>query len=894
MMKSFIISLLVVTSLYAKPKPNVVIIMTDDLGWQDVECYDIDEPTPFETPNIDRLASKGILFTNGYSPAPTCAPSRCAVLSGKFPARAQKTHVVGGSPPVAHGLASLAIDPWYSGQMLPEEVTIAEALASNGYRTGAVGKWHCAISHHAYPQPKDQGFHYATMNIGETKRMKDRSTGFATDQEGDPYRLDSEGYPYHQNTEDALEFLRQQSVTEADPFFLYYATWLVHTPIHTRSEQLLKKYCDKMGVEFPKDGGPWLRTPGQKNPYYAAMVETLDYHVGRIVSYLETTEDPRNPGHKLVDNTYIIFTSDNGGMERDKTDVITDNFPLDKGKINAREGGVRVPYLIAGPKIPSETVSHELVTGLDFYPTILGWTETPNTAKQHLDGIDLSDFLETPDTGLERDTLYWHFPHSSYQSAIREGNYKLIHLPIQDYLGKPALELFQLYDEEGKRVDIEEAKNLAKEKPELTQRLYKKLQSHLAEVKASRPYLNPKAKAKIPNKEKTPTAISQNALLTQDDLLRVTATFQENGAKVVEGQVFYTLNGTKKDEEWYPARATISNNTVTAVIPPEATHYSFAFIDENHFIVNYPEFKPKVASKGAYAEQAFAVPSAPKKQAKRKNATSYTPDAKWIYKTVDGQEMFMDVFFPEGYETNDQVFPALTFFHGGSWRVGETNWHYADCAYWAKRGVVAMSVDYRLSKRDGIENVPLECMKDAQASIRYLRANAKELKIDPNRIIAAGGSAGGQLAAALCMITTPETAHADDDLSISAVPNAAILYNPFYKCEEAYSPPFHVKADLPPMITFLGGKDPAITVESILEFQKSLTAQGNISETYIGNEGKHGFCNGRNPKNEFFYWSLQYADQFLINHGILSGQPAVTIPDGVKELQEGTDYAVYK
>jgi len=294
---------LMVSIVLAVPSPNVVLILTDDLGWQDVECYDIDEPTPFETPNIDRLAEMGIKFTNGYSPAPTCAPTRCAILAGKFPARMQKTHVVGGCPPVAYSATSVGVDPWYSGRMRAEEVTIAEALAGNGYRSGAVGKWHCAITHHGFPGAKDQGFDYATMNIGETKRMTDRSSGFATAAEGDPYRLDAQGYPYHQNTEDALTFLQQQSAEGSAPFFLYFATWLVHTPIHTRSEALLRKYCDKMGVEFPSSPEAWTRTPGQANPYYAAMVETLDYHVGRIIDYLEQTDDPRNPGQKLIETT---------------------------------------------------------------------------------------------------------------------------------------------------------------------------------------------------------------------------------------------------------------------------------------------------------------------------------------------------------------------------------------------------------------------------------------------------------------------------------------------------------------------------------------------------------------------------------------------------------------
>ena len=169
-------------------RPNVVIILADDLGWQDVGCYDIDEPTPMETPNIDGLARRGVLFRQGYSPAPTCAPTRIAIMTGKHPAVTQKTHVVGGNPPTPYNkTAHPLMDPWYSGRMKLSEVTIAEALKSNGYKTGHSGKWHMAIDHNAFPQPEDQGFDFTRHNLGESRAMKPhRLTGFATKAKNDP------------------------------------------------------------------------------------------------------------------------------------------------------------------------------------------------------------------------------------------------------------------------------------------------------------------------------------------------------------------------------------------------------------------------------------------------------------------------------------------------------------------------------------------------------------------------------------------------------------------------------------------------------------------------------------------------------------------------------------
>ena len=864
----------------AAPRPNVVLILTDDLGWQDVGCYDIDEPTPYETPNIDRLAGKGVRFTNGYSPAPTCAPTRCAILAGKFPARLQKTHVVGGHPPAPHSKNSIAIDPWYSGRLKVEEYTIANALADQGYHTGAVGKWHCAINHHAYPGAKDQGFQYATMDIGATRKMSpDRLSDFATDSPDDPYRLDANGFPYHQNTEDALTFLRQNE----DPFFLYYATWLVHTPIHTRNEALLRKYCHKMGVEFPTEAEGW-DVEGQYNPYYGAMVETLDYHVGRIISYLEETEDPRNQGHKLIDNTYIIFTSDNGGMEKHPGEVITDNYPLDKGKINAKEGGIRVPYLVSGPGIPAGKVSDEIVSGLDFYPTIMEWTGA--STSQELDGISLKQYLEQPaDRALDRDTLYWHFPHSVFQSCIRERGDKLIYNPIKDYLGQPALELYRLYDTQGQRQDIEEAQDLSSVEPERAEELYGKLKNHLDEVKASMPFLNPACASALPHKEHICTPTGQSIILTSDDLLQVKAQYKENGARVTAGYVYYTNNGGDRYEEWYPVPAQLSDGEITAILPRDATHYCFSLVDEHHFLVSYPELPEVSKSKGQYAKVAFAVPSAPKQEAV-KHTAQQKYDERWLYPSVGDTELYMDAFLPAGYGESDQTYPAFVVFHGGSWQVGDTGMHYPDCEYWASRGMVAVSVDYRLGKRDGIKNVPYDCMVDACAAMRYIRDNASQLKINPDQVVVAGGSAGGQLAASLAMIELPSQSQT------SVIPDALVLYNPYFKCKAEYSPPMFVKEGIPPMITFLGGRDPAIAVEDLLSFHTELKEHGNVSRYYVGHEGKHGFMNGRNPWNPFFYWGLELTDAFLVEQGILSGEAVVQRPDGVKSLRadEFTDY----
>ena len=598
-------------------QPNVILLLTDDLGWQDVKCYDIDEPSPMETPNIDALAKQGVMFWQAYSPAPTCAPTRCAIMSGNHPARAQKTHVVGGGPPTPYNKElHRMMPPWYSGRMPEGERTLARVLQQNGYATGHCGKWHMAINHNAYPQPEDQGFDWTRHNLGTTRRMTPhRLTGFATREEGDPYRLDENGFPYHKNSEDAMEFIDGHA---DQPFFLYYATWLVHTPIHTRSEELLQKYVDKLGVELPENPNEW-KGEGQTNPFYCAMVEELDYYVGRLLKYLDETEDPRWPGHMLSENTYLIFTSDNGGMERHPGEIITDNFPLARGKISAMEGGTRVPLIIRGPGIAANVQSDVMVNGLDFYPTILSLTGIDQPDSKQLDGADLSALLKGDSAnvslvreadGSVRDTMVWHFPNSvALESTIRVGDWKLVR--NYDHVGNrhaPEFELYRLYetkDGQQQRGDIEEANNLAVTMPEKAQALNAKLTQVLTEMKASYPYYNPDFKHPLANKDKVCTILSH---AQQGD--RVEFTYQEHGAKVQRANLIYTLNGGHVYEEWFRQSATLMPGAkVSAQLPAGTTHYFINLIDENNFLKSYPEVKDMRGknAKNPYSTDALKV-----------------------------------------------------------------------------------------------------------------------------------------------------------------------------------------------------------------------------------------------------------------------------------------------
>ena len=587
-------------------KPNIVLLLSDDLGWQDLKCYDVDAPSAYDTPYLDAFAKKGVMFWQAYSPAPSCSPSRCAIMSGNHPARAQKTHVVGGHPPYPRSDNERMMDPYYSGRMPADTFTLARAMKTNGYATGHAGKWHIAINHKAFPQPTDVGFDFSRSTRGahSSRGIDYPSEGFATAAEDDPYRLDKNGFPFHQNNEDALDFIRQN---KQEPFFLYYCTWLVHAPIVTRNKALLEKYAERMKVNPASRVDKNAKGKGQTNPFYGAMVESLDYYIGQIFSYLESTDDPRWPGHKLSENTYVIFTSDNGGV-----DGYTDNTPLDKGKTSAKEGGTRVPLIIAGPNIPAGVQSDVMINSLDFFPSILSLAGAKAPADKKFDGLNVAPLLlgdptkknlvKLPD-GSVRDTMIWHFPHGgSNESTIIQNGFKLIR--NYDHIDKPEnppVELFQLY-KGNQRVDVEESKNLVATMPEKAKVMNDQLTAILTGMKASHSSYNPNFRGELPHKEKAPTITK---VTENDGTISVIA--KDNGSPIKLAHLIYSVNGGGTNEEWFQATLAKDNDSTYSIkLPKGATHYFINLIDENKFLRSFPEVIKEKGTK-SYSKSALAV-----------------------------------------------------------------------------------------------------------------------------------------------------------------------------------------------------------------------------------------------------------------------------------------------
>ncbi|MDX1564930.1 MAG: sulfatase, partial [Phycisphaeraceae bacterium] len=363
-MRFFFVGILFIASA-AWAKPNVVYINIDDLGIMDLGYTG---STYYETPNIDRLASQAMVFTQGYAPAANCAPSRAACMSGLYGPR---TGVLTVASSARGKAATRKLIPIKNKTVLAEKfVTIAEALQATGYATATMGKWHLG------QDPTTQGF---DLNIAGTtaghprsyfspyhnKKLSDGPKG-----EHLPARL----------TDEAIQWIEK---VKDKPFFLYLPYFSIHTPIQGRGD-LVKKYKSKK----PGDG--------QSNAKYAAMVEAVDEHIGRLLAKLDEW--------KLTENTLVIFTSDNGGIC-----AMSSQKPFRAGKGSYYEGGIREPLIIRWPAKVKPGRNDTPVSGIDFYPTLLEATGAEKPADTPLDGVSLMPLL-TGSGELKPRALFWHFP----------------------------------------------------------------------------------------------------------------------------------------------------------------------------------------------------------------------------------------------------------------------------------------------------------------------------------------------------------------------------------------------------------------------------------------------------------------------------------------------------
>lgn len=452
--------------LHAQLKPNVVLILADDLGWSDLGCFGADL---HETPQLDRLAAQAMRFTHAYAPAPVCTPTRASIMTGKHPARLHMTIWSEGS---LKGPTDRQLLQAKSLHDLPlSEVTLAEHFQKAGYLTALVGKWHLGDADHA---AETQGF---DVNIGGTHWGAPQTFWW-------PYRgagrFGSEfRYVPHLEFGKPGEYLTDRLTDEAirvidhaakdqQPFFLYLAHHAPHTPIEAHEEDV-KYFESKLKSDMH-----------HQQPVYAAMIRALDRSVGRVLDRLRAL--------KLDSNTIVIFTSDNGGYigtsnYAGQPRPITDNWPLRSGKSSLYEGGLRVPLIVQWPGVTGPgQLNHQPVVLTDLFPTLLNLVMPAKAAQSvAVDGVDLSSTLRDV-TSQPRQEIYFHYPHYYHApattpcGAVRSGNYKLI-----EWFEDDRVELYDLAKDEREQSD------LSNQQPEQVNRLRSKLSAWRKSVDAAMP-----------------------------------------------------------------------------------------------------------------------------------------------------------------------------------------------------------------------------------------------------------------------------------------------------------------------------------------------------------------------------------------------------------------------
>lgn len=459
------------------PRMNVVFILADDLGWRDLGYMGSDF---CETPNLDALSKKGTVFTRAYSANPLCSPTRASILTGLYPAR------IGITFPNCHfeeeilekGLESNvpATSKWIGARSLTRlktsYYTMAEAFGEAGYATSHFGKWHLGKAPY---DPLSHGFSTDfpkwSWAPGPGKYLAPWRWGVngSDDKGGNGEHIED------RTTAQAIEFMEKN---RDRPFLMHYWAWSVHGP-HEGKPNLVEKYRKKANPKSP-----------QKHPYYGAMVETLDDNVGKLLDAIAKLG--------LEQKTIIVFCSDNGGIHFSSKQVlpdlpVTSNAPLRGGKATIYEGGTRVPCIVYWPGVTRPgAVSEEMISSIDWFPTLLDMTGVSSTKIPSFDGVSIVPVLKGG--RLARDTIYCHFPQgdgiftSGHQPStyVIQKQWKLIRFYCDNPDQSDRFELYNLSE------DVGEANDLSRKYPERVEALHGLMQKFLAQSEAVIPVKNPR------------------------------------------------------------------------------------------------------------------------------------------------------------------------------------------------------------------------------------------------------------------------------------------------------------------------------------------------------------------------------------------------------------------
>ncbi|WP_082795676.1 sulfatase [Flammeovirga sp. SJP92] len=453
--------------LWAQEKKNVLIFLVDDLGYFDISHHDADF---YETPNIDQLAQEGVDFTNAYVAHPRCLPSRYALQTGRYPARA--------------GIPAKNENTIKGKKFYDNEKTIGQAFKDQGYHTYFAGKWHLGHEEDEWPHNKGYDINVAGCAAGAPQsyfypynvpknpkkigKGHGKIIGLDEGEEGE--------YLTDRLTDETIKFLNTDH--DGKPFFAVLSHYGVHTPFQAKKKDI-KKYKTKLegmtfeGPEYTKQDGTMKMH--QNNPVYGAMVASVDESLGRIVKTLKAKG--------MYENTIIVFTSDHGGLSNrglnSNRDLATSNLPLRAGKGHTYEGGTKVPLIFGGAKISKHGVVHQVTTNTDLYPTLLDLCGLNLYPTEHLDGISIKNNIKK---GKSEDrTIFWHSPKARPNSTgdihvtvARDGDFKMMY-----FYKEERYELYNL------KTDPYETKNIYNANDPKSKQMAQMITSWIAETKAS-------------------------------------------------------------------------------------------------------------------------------------------------------------------------------------------------------------------------------------------------------------------------------------------------------------------------------------------------------------------------------------------------------------------------
>lgn len=470
-----IAALSVITDVMAKEpqRPNVLFILADDFGWNDLGCMG---SKYYETPNLDNIAENGVKFTNAYATCQVSSPSRASIMTGKYTPRHGITDWIGeksGEDWRTMKRHSKLLPADYKWNLSLDEYTLAECMKDNGYTTFMAGKWHLGDEG---SWPEDHGF---MINKGGCDWGGPKNGYFSP--YGNP-RLDDgpdgENLSIRLGMETA-DFMKEHVKEHSDkPFFIYLSFYAVHGPIQTTEKNwsYFRNKAEKMGIKengFEVDRTLPVRQV-QDNPVYAGLIKDMDDAIGIVMNELNRLG--------LDKNTLVIFTSDNGGVTSGDA-YSTSLLPLRGGKGRQWEGGIRVPLLMQYPDCNKGSICNVPVIGTDYFPTILDYAGLELHPEQHKDGISILPILK--DNVVPKRPLFWHYPHYGNQggepsSIIRKDDWKLIY-----YYETGNCELYNL------SIDISESEPLNAQYPQKLSELKNELFKWLDGIDAIKPIADP-------------------------------------------------------------------------------------------------------------------------------------------------------------------------------------------------------------------------------------------------------------------------------------------------------------------------------------------------------------------------------------------------------------------